>query len=225
MRHITKGNFQVQGNASARKSLGKAWCGSVQFAFVHILEVQIKTRRMSVPKIEIMPYVRKLSILGEIRVICMTEAIPFCLMQWYEWAIAEYHFMPETTVVWCRVSNRQLCRVSIGIKEEMALTSVKNVPKILSVKVLGKNTNGWDEFIPSLAFRKNARIEIPTSPATRRKAIEGVLRKNTSKENQQISMLTPKENIFNILIFRFLKSRGFQNLRYDIHWLLHMRKR
>jgi hypothetical protein len=29
----------------------------------------------------------------------MTEAIPFCLMQGYEWAIAEYNFMPETTVV------------------------------------------------------------------------------------------------------------------------------
>jgi hypothetical protein len=29
----------------------------------------------------------------------MTEAIPFCLMKGYEWAIAEYNFMPETTVV------------------------------------------------------------------------------------------------------------------------------
>ena len=30
--------------------------------------------------------------------VCMTEAIPFCFMQWYEWAIAEYKYMPDTKV-------------------------------------------------------------------------------------------------------------------------------
>lgn len=47
-----------------------------------------------------MPYVKKALDIGkESGITCMTEAIPFCLMQGYEWAIAEYNFMPDTTVV------------------------------------------------------------------------------------------------------------------------------
>lgn len=79
----------------------KLWVWQFQFAFVHILWSAEKNKKDIVPlKSEIMPYVKKaLDIWKKSWVICMTEAIPFCLMEWYEWAIAEYNFMPETTVV------------------------------------------------------------------------------------------------------------------------------
>lgn len=81
--------------------LCKLWVSQFQFAFVHILGSAEKNKDTIVPKkSDIIPYVKKALDIGRANnVICMTEAIPFCLMQWYEWAIAEYAFMPETTVV------------------------------------------------------------------------------------------------------------------------------
>lgn len=81
--------------------LVKIWVNQFQFAFVHILWSAGKNKKDIVPsKTEVLPYVKKaLDIWKKAWVICMTEAIPFCMMKWYEWAIAEYNFMPETTVV------------------------------------------------------------------------------------------------------------------------------
>jgi MoaA/NifB/PqqE/SkfB family radical SAM enzyme len=79
----------------------KLWVSSFQFAFVHILGSAAKNKTTVVPKkSNVIPYVKKALDIGRAAgITCMTEAIPFCLMQWYEWAIAEYNFMPETTVV------------------------------------------------------------------------------------------------------------------------------
>lgn len=79
----------------------KLWVNQFQFAFVHILWSAEKNKQEVVPKkSDAIPYIKKaLDIWKKAWIICMTEAIPFCLMQWYEWAIAEYNFMPETTVV------------------------------------------------------------------------------------------------------------------------------
>lgn len=76
------------------------WVQQFQFAFVHILWSAAKNKETIVPKkSDIMPYVHKwLDIGKKYGIVCMTEAIPFCMMKWYEWAIAEYNFMPETTV-------------------------------------------------------------------------------------------------------------------------------
>lgn len=81
--------------------LVQLWVQQYQFAFVHILWSADKNKTKIVPrKSEIMPYIKKSLDIGKNAwVICMTEAIPFCFLQWYEWAIAEYNFMPETTVV------------------------------------------------------------------------------------------------------------------------------
>ena len=71
-----------------------------QFAFIHITWSADVNKEEIVPsKTEIIDYVKKwLDIWKKYKVNCMTEAIPFCIMQWYEWAIAEYNFMPETQI-------------------------------------------------------------------------------------------------------------------------------
>jgi len=81
--------------------LVKLWVNQFQFAFVHIAWSADKNKHEIVPQKSLaLPYIKKwLEIWKKAGLICMTEAIPFCLMQWYEWAIAEYNFIPETTVV------------------------------------------------------------------------------------------------------------------------------
>ena len=96
---ITKQNYKEIPQLA--ELLVKLWVSQFQFAFVHILWSADTNKNTIVPKkLEVIPYVKKaLDIWKKHWVICMTEAIPFCLMKWYEWAIAEYNFMPETTVV------------------------------------------------------------------------------------------------------------------------------
>jgi len=96
---ITKQNYKEI--PMLAELLVKLWVNQFQFAFVHILWSADKNKYDVVPiKSEIIPYVKKaLDIWKRSGIVCMTEAIPFCFMQWYEWAIAEYNFMPETTVV------------------------------------------------------------------------------------------------------------------------------
>ncbi|MFA5917413.1 MAG: radical SAM protein [Candidatus Gracilibacteria bacterium] len=96
---ITKSNYkEIPELASLLVKLG---VNQFQFAFVHILGSADKNKDIVVPKkSDAIPYIKKgLDIGKNAGIICMTEAIPFCLMQGYEWAIAEYNFMPETTVV------------------------------------------------------------------------------------------------------------------------------
>lgn len=96
---VTKANYKEIPELASL--LVKLWVNQFQFAFVHILGSADKNKDTVVPKkSEAIPYIKKwLDIWKTAWVICMTEALPFCLMQWYEWAIAEYNFMPETTVV------------------------------------------------------------------------------------------------------------------------------
>ncbi|NDK08463.1 radical SAM protein [Candidatus Gracilibacteria bacterium] len=96
---VTKQNYkEIPELAALLVKLGVA---QFQFAFVHILGSADKNKATVVPKkSDAIPYIKKgLDIGKNAGVVCMTEAIPFCLMQGYEWAIAEYNFMPETTVV------------------------------------------------------------------------------------------------------------------------------
>lgn len=81
--------------------LSRLWVQQFQFAFVHILGTAKKNKDTLVPKkSDVMPYIKKALDIGRANgIACMTEAIPFCLMKGYEWAIAEYNYMPETTVV------------------------------------------------------------------------------------------------------------------------------
>lgn len=96
---VTKSNYKEIPELAAL--LIKLWVHQYQFAFVHILWSADKNKDNVVPKkTNVMPYIKKALDLGKSAwIICMTEAIPFCLMKGYEWAIAEYNFMPETTVV------------------------------------------------------------------------------------------------------------------------------
>ncbi len=132
--------------------LCKLWVSQFQFAFVHILGSAEKNKKEIVPKkTEIIPYIKKALDIGKkYNVICMTEAIPFCLMQWYEWAIAEYNFMPETTVIDAeyRTESYSDYRWSEGkVKREECKKCLKNnicegpwkeYPELY----------WWDEFIP-----------------------------------------------------------------------------
>ncbi|NVP17151.1 radical SAM protein [Candidatus Gracilibacteria bacterium] len=70
-----------------------------QFAFVHILGSADKNKDSVVPqKSKVMPYIYKaLDLSKKYGVPAYTEAIPYCLMQGYEWAISE-NVMPETSI-------------------------------------------------------------------------------------------------------------------------------
>lgn len=96
---ITKQNYKEIPQLA--ELLVKLWVGQFQFAFVHILgSADLNKKSIVAKKSDIMPYVKKwLDIWKKAWATCMTEAIPFCLMKWYEWAIAEYNYMPETTVI------------------------------------------------------------------------------------------------------------------------------
>lgn len=94
---ITKDNYKEIPELAAL--LIKLRVTQFQFAFVHILWSADKNKSNVVPKkSDVIPYVHKALDLAKIANIpAYTEAIPYCLMQWYEWAIAE-NIMPETTV-------------------------------------------------------------------------------------------------------------------------------
>lgn len=122
-----------------------------QFAFVHILWSADKNKDEVAPKkSDVIPYVhRALDLAKQAWVPAFTEAIPYCLMQWYEWAIAE-NVMPETTVVDAEYrtesyadyrwslwkSKRDECKKCI--KNWVCEWPWKEYPEIY----------GWDEFIP-----------------------------------------------------------------------------
>ena len=53
---------------------------------------------MFLKKSDVLPYIHKaLDLAKKYNILAFTEAIPYCMMQGYEWAIAE-NIMPETTV-------------------------------------------------------------------------------------------------------------------------------
>lgn len=95
---ITKDNYKEIPKLA--KLLIKLKVTQFQFAFVHILWSAYKNRDSVVPKkTDIVPYVHKaLDLAKKSWIPAFTEAIPYCMMEWYEWAIAET-LMPETTVV------------------------------------------------------------------------------------------------------------------------------
>lgn len=149
---ITEQNFRE--TPALATLLVKLGVSQYQFAFVHILGSADKNKEQIVPrKSEIMPYIKKALDIGRNSgVICMTEAIPFCLMRGYEWAIAEYNFMPETTVVdaECRTDNYADYRWNEGkvkredckqcIRHKVCEGPWKEYPEMY----------GWEEFVPIL---------------------------------------------------------------------------
>lgn len=95
---VTKKNYRELPKLS--KILCELWVSQLQFAFVHILWSADKNKVKIVPKkTDVMPYIKKwIDIWNLYKIPVFTEAIPYCLMQWYEYAIAE-NIMPETTVI------------------------------------------------------------------------------------------------------------------------------
>lgn len=94
---ITKSNYKEIPELAAL--LIKLKVSQFQFAFVHILWSADTNKEDVVPKkTDVINYVHKwLDIAKKAWIPAYTEAIPYCLMVWYEWAIAE-NIMPETTV-------------------------------------------------------------------------------------------------------------------------------
>lgn len=94
---VTKDNYKEIPELASL--LIKIWVSQFQFAFVHILGSADKNKDFVVPqKTLVMPYIYKaLDLAKKNSIPAFTEAIPYCLMQWYEWAIAE-NIMPETKV-------------------------------------------------------------------------------------------------------------------------------
>lgn len=126
-----------------------------QFAFIHVVGTALKNKSWIVPrKIEVMPYVKKgLDIgLGN-KVLCFTEAIPFCLMQGYEQCVVERN-IPDTYIIDAgfKVENYGIYRKEFGkVKSEKCLSCKyydicegpwKEYPDIY----------GWDEFQPVYDF-------------------------------------------------------------------------
>ncbi len=152
---ITKTNYKEIPELASL--LVKLWVTQFQFAFVHILWSAEKNKDMVVPKKStVIPYVHKaLDIAKKNNIPAFTEAIPYCFMQWYEWAIAE-NVMPETSVVdaeykiesygdyrWNegKIKGPQ-CKVCI--KNSVCEWPWKEYPEIY----------GWEEFIPVLTEKK-----------------------------------------------------------------------
>lgn len=94
---VTKTNYREIPELAAL--LIKIWVTQFQFAFVHILGSADKNKDSVVPKkSDVIPYIHKaLDLAKKHNIPAYTEAIPYCLMQGYEWAIAE-NIMPETAV-------------------------------------------------------------------------------------------------------------------------------
>jgi len=95
---ITQDNYKQLPELAAL--LAKIGVEQMQFAFVHILGSADKNKSIVVPrKSEVMPYVYKaLDIAKKNNIKAFTEAIPYCFMQGYEYAIAE-NTIPETSVL------------------------------------------------------------------------------------------------------------------------------
>nr|MDD3720102.1 radical SAM protein [Candidatus Gracilibacteria bacterium] len=95
---VTKSNYKEIPQLA--ELLVKLGIDQFQFAFVHILGSADKNKDYVVPKkSDCMPYIHKaLDIAKKSGVPVFTEAIPYCLMQGYEWAISE-NIMPETSIV------------------------------------------------------------------------------------------------------------------------------
>lgn len=146
---ITQTNYKEIPELAAL--LIRLWVSQFQFAFVHILWSADKNKETVVPrKSEVIPYVHKaLDLAKKARIPVYTEAIPYCLMQWYEYAIAE-NIMPETRVhdaesviesyadyrwnEW--KAKREECKKCI--KYKYCEWPWKEYPEMY----------GWDEFIP-----------------------------------------------------------------------------
>lgn len=145
---ITEQNYRELPNMVTL--LIKLGVAQFQLAFIHILWSADKNKMQVVPKkSDVIPYVKKALDIGKkCGIICMTEAIPFCMMKWYEWAIAEYNFMPETSVfdAECKIDSYAEYRWNEwkAKGEQCKICSKKNVcewpwkeyPEIY----------GWDEF-------------------------------------------------------------------------------
>ncbi|MDD2907906.1 MAG: radical SAM protein [Candidatus Gracilibacteria bacterium] len=122
-----------------------------QFAFVHILGSADKNKESVVPKkLSIIPYVHKaLDIAKQAGIPAYTEAIPYCLMQGYEYAISE-NIMPETSINDAEMrtesyaeyrwnegkSKREECKTCL--KYKVCEGPWKEYPEMY----------GWDEFVP-----------------------------------------------------------------------------
>lgn len=146
---VTKTNYKEIPQLA--QLLIKIWVAQFQFAFVHILGSADKNKELVVPKkTDVMPYIYKaLDIAKKAGIPAFTEAIPYCLMQGYEWAIAET-VIPETTVVdaECRTESYTDYRRSEGKakREECKKCSKYDVCEWPWKEY--PEMYGWDEFIP-----------------------------------------------------------------------------
>ncbi len=95
---ITKQNYEELPKMA--KLFVSLWIEQFQFAFPHIGWSAYKNYKEIIPtKTECISYIHKWLDIGRNgNSICMVEAMPFCFMQWYERAIAEYNYMPDATV-------------------------------------------------------------------------------------------------------------------------------
>lgn len=93
---ITKQNYKEV--ELLAKLLVKLKVDYFQYAFPHIWWSAKKYFEKIVPtKTEIMPYIHAwLDVAKKAKVIARTEAIPFCFMKWYEYAVTEQYLMDSS---------------------------------------------------------------------------------------------------------------------------------
>ena len=135
------------------KLLVTLWVTQFQFAYVYILWT-VEKNKDSIPprKSDILPYVHKaLDIAFENHVTAFTEAIPYCFMRGYEYAISE-NIIPETTVIDAetRTDDYEEYRLNEWkTKHEKCKSCIKNSVCEWPWKEYPE-LYGWEEFIPIL---------------------------------------------------------------------------
>lgn len=94
---VTKQNYKEMTLLSGL--LCKLWIDSFQFAFPHIgWSAKVNALEIIPRKTDIMPYIKGwIDIAKKYWIPCLTEAIPYCLMRWYETMVGE-QYLAESSV-------------------------------------------------------------------------------------------------------------------------------
>lgn len=122
-----------------------------QFAFPHIWwSAKVNADRIVPHKSEIMPYIKKALDIGKkYWVNCMTEAIPFCFMQWYESMVWE-QFLPETSIYDAAYQTKSFTNYRL-FEWKAKREECKRCSKFSLCEWPWKEypeMYGWEEFIP-----------------------------------------------------------------------------
>lgn len=131
----------------------KLWVNQFQYAFPHITgSAEVNKKKIVPRKTDVLPFIKRwLDLWKKHWIYCMTEAIPYCLMWGYEWAIAE-NYMPETTILDAnnRLEDYTEYRLNDGKSKRQECKYCKFNNRCEGPWKEYPDLYGWDEFLPQL---------------------------------------------------------------------------